>query len=606
MGAVYEAFDRERDELVALKTVLRLDGSTLYRFKHEFRSLTNLSHPGLVRLYELFSEGNQWFFTMELVEGVSFLEYVCPDPNSLHFEKVEETALEAGETTVKDVALGSSPGTAAPARGESPGEAELTARPSSTATVKDGLDISLDQTVSMVSAPSRPPSTQVDPARAVPAPLEPAAQISTVEGSAPEISLPATRSEQTNATVGAGRPTVRRPDFGRLRGALKQLAEVLNELHAQGKLHRDIKPSNVLVTRADRVVLLDFGLSTEVDERTDPDTTDGHIVGTVTYMAPEQAGGSSVTAASDWYAVGVMLYRTLTGVLPHSGRVLEVLIEKQRTDPRRPREVYDDVPEDLDRLCMDLLRRDPGDRPSGGDILRRLGGSAAVASRLAAERRPFVGRESQLAALRTAFADLCKGKTVTIFVHGRSGAGKSSLIERFLEGVRERGEAVILAGRCYEQESVAYKAVDTLIDSLSRYLRRLPRPEADALMPRDVATLAQVFPVLRRAESVAEAPRRLHAIPDQLELRRRAFAALRELLTRVGDRRPLVLAIDDLQWGDLDTRFYCRNCCVRRTRRCSFWSVRTAASMRRSARSCAYSCSPRATVLSPARSHSSR
>jgi serine/threonine protein kinase len=73
MGAVYLAFDRVRGSKVALKTLSRVDGSGIYRFKREFRALADVSHPNLVELHELFSEGNYWFFTMEYVQGQDFL-----------------------------------------------------------------------------------------------------------------------------------------------------------------------------------------------------------------------------------------------------------------------------------------------------------------------------------------------------------------------------------------------------------------------------------------------------------------------------------------------------------------------------------------------------
>jgi hypothetical protein len=550
MGVVYEAFDRERGESVALKTILRLDASTLYRFKNEFRSLADLTHPGLVRLFELFSHGNLWFFTMELVDGVDFLEFVCPDPAGPADDVGRETeAWDAFRSTQRDLAfLGAR---SDPVHAGLPQtEADSPVRAGSQEPTHADLKGQLDPTDAVSPEASSVQSTDVDPAAYRPSGLEP-----TASGSEAPCPMPRTSVEPMapSSAAEAGRGTGRRLDFTRLRAALRQLADVLNELHAQGRLHRDIKPSNVLVNRQGRLVLLDFGLSKDLEARVDPETSDGHIVGTTAYMAPEQAAGRPVTPASDWYSVGVMLYRALVGRLPHEGKALEILMEKQRTDPPRPRSIYNDIPEELDRLCMALLERDPAKRPSGEEILAGLGGMAAEAPQMAAQRRLFVGRDAQLAALDAAFKEMCQGRTVAVFVHGRSGVGKSSLIQRFLEGLFERDLAVILTGRCFEQESVAYKAVDTLIDALSRYLRRLTRREADALIPRDAVMLAQVFPVLRRVEAIAEAPSRPHVVPDQLELRRRAFAALRELLGRIGDRRPLVLAIDDLQWGDVDS-----------------------------------------------------
>src|SRR5271165_6735112 len=76
MGVVFEAYDEERGELVALKTMRRVDPSALERFKQEFRSLSDITHPNLVNLHRLFAVEGCWFFTMELVDGCDFLTYV--------------------------------------------------------------------------------------------------------------------------------------------------------------------------------------------------------------------------------------------------------------------------------------------------------------------------------------------------------------------------------------------------------------------------------------------------------------------------------------------------------------------------------------------------
>ena len=437
MGVVYEAVDRERGEMVAIKTLLNVSPGALYRFKREFRLLTDVTHPNLITLHELFFEGeNQIFFSMEYVDGLGFVEYV---------------------------------------RGSDSDE-----------TPED-----------------------------------------------PEI-----RHE-------------------RLRAALRQIAGGLGAIHAAGMLHRDIKPSNVLLTREGRLVILDFGLVSESVTETVRSTGAGGMIGTPAYLSPEQASGQPASAASDWYAVGVMVFLALTGELPFRGKGLKVLLAKQERDAPTPSSVSPGIPQDLESLCIDLLQREPGKRPGAQEVLRRVGsGPAGIRPRDAVRRDTgdlFIGRDSPLKALQDAFAATHRGRAVAVHVCGRSGMGKSALVREFLVRLQRSDRAVILVGRCYERESVSFKALDSLVDALCQHLMRLPDARAAELMPRDILALARVFPVLQRVKAVSQAPPRVGESPDPRELRRRAFAALKELLARLADRKSLVLHIDDLQWGDRDS-----------------------------------------------------
>ena len=139
----------------------------------------------------------------------------------------------------------------------------------------------------------------------------------------------------------------------------------------------------------------------------------------------------------------------------------------------------------------------------------------------------LVGRESHREAFAAAYRTMLAGNPIMLLVKGRSGSGKSALVQSILEGLEERGEAVVLSGRCYERESVPYKALDSLIDDLARYLLSLPDDTVATLLPRDLQPLTRVFPVLLQVKEVAEAARASRALPpDRQELRRRAFAGL--------------------------------------------------------------------------------
>jgi eukaryotic-like serine/threonine-protein kinase len=474
-GTVYQTYDLERRLVVALKTLHLATPEALYCFKQEFRALADLSHPNLVSLYELMSDGEQWFFTMELVQGVNFLEYV--------------RGIDAGQT-----------------RSNTDPSTVKVANPDTLSGNLESLEQKSGQKI-VIETPGAPSSSS---------------------------------TYQLHLNL--------------LRPALRQLAEGLYALHKAGKLHRDIKPSNILVTKEGRVVILDFGLVTELAPQGIHQSF--NIVGTPAYMSPEQGTGNPVSEATDWYSMGVVLYEALTGRLPFTGSLFEILMQKGRSVPQPPDELVSAIPEDLNNLCLDLLHPLAEKRPSGAEVLDRLGvkTEALKQSPILPRATEFIGRNGHLALLDQAYQSMREGHSVTVYVQGYSGMGKSLLVRHFLEKLQEQDEEmVILTGRCYEQESVPYKAFDNLIDVLSRYLKSLSLTDAEMLMPRDVQALARLFPVLRQVEAVARARQKVLEIPDSQELRRRAFTALRELLSRLANKGPLILFIDDLQWGDFDS-----------------------------------------------------
>ncbi len=351
-------------------------------------------------------------------------------------------------------------------------------------------------------------------------------------------------------------------DEPRLRAALAQIAQGIVAIHQSGKVHRDIKPANVIVTPEGRAVLLDFGIVSDIEfEQTGGAWRSGgnEVVGTAAYMAPEQALATPVAPALDWYAFGVLLYRTLTGKLPFQGPSSQILENKQRFEPPPPGVLVEGVPEDLNQLCMELLRFDPKARPTDQQLLDRLGipreadsrdGLGSISS-LPTQTVPFVGRVSELATLQRAALDSAD-HAVMVVVHGETGVGKSELVRRFAAQVEhDDPDGLILSGTCYERETVPFKAWDDIIEQLSAFLSSLPREAIDALLPPRARLLPQLFPALGRIEAFnLGADSTLSLNP--LEQRAQGVEALRLLFTRLAERRRIVLTIDDFQWVDAD------------------------------------------------------
>lgn len=139
-----------------------------------------------------------------------------------------------------------------------------------------------------------------------------------------------------------------------------QTAKALEHAHSKGIIHRDIKPQNIMLLKDGMIKVADFGIASlenTVEEN------NGETVGSVHYIAPEQARGEAPDARSDIYSLGIVVYEMLTGRLPYVGNSdVEVAVKHMNTDPVTPRDIVPSIPEELERICLKAMNSNIDER----------------------------------------------------------------------------------------------------------------------------------------------------------------------------------------------------------------------------------------------------
>jgi len=153
-----------------------------------------------------------------------------------------------------------------------------------------------------------------------------------------------------------------------------QATEALQAAHADNVVHRDLKPANLFLQSNGLLKICDFGIARTTDTTTEGLTTPGYAMGTVAYMSPEQCEGDPVDGRSDLYSLGCVLYALLTGQPPFSsGEPLAIMYQHRHSPPEGPRARRPGIPADLDRLVLNLLAKDPAQRPAdAGQVIAAL------------------------------------------------------------------------------------------------------------------------------------------------------------------------------------------------------------------------------------------
>jgi class 3 adenylate cyclase len=335
-----------------------------------------------------------------------------------------------------------------------------------------------------------------------------------------------------------------------------QVQQGLAHAHERGIIHRDLKPGNIWLTADGTAKIGDFGLAVSLDRSRL--TMEGMMVGTVAYMAPEQALGRQPDARSDLYSLGCVTYEMVTGRAPFLGDDPVAIISQHiNTAPVAPSWHNPQVPRALESLVLRLLAKDPNERPESAaaipQALQAIVDTASTTTPVAADSdvNPldrlatgiFVGREKEMDELRAGLEDALSGRGRLMMLVGEPGIGKTRTSEEFATYARLRNVQV-LWGRCYEGEGAP--AYWPWVQIIRSYVHDKEPKELASEMGPGAADIAQVVSEVKERLPGLPAPPQLE--PDQARFR--LFDSITTFLKNASKGAPLMVVLDDMHWAD--------------------------------------------------------
>ncbi len=321
---------------------------------------------------------------------------------------------------------------------------------------------------------------------------------------------------------------------------LTDICSVLSLLHSRRLVHRDLTPRNIRCTQDFKAKLIDFGAM-------EPMGPCKQLVGTPSFTAPELIALQSLDARSDLFSLGAALYYALTGRQAYSARTFGELRDAWRSRPRPPSNLVKEIPAELDRLVLSLIELDPMARPvNAAEVMERLSGIAGLqideqllVSRAYLSTPTLVGRDEGVLRLRKHILRVLRGHGGTVMIEGASGVGRT----RFLDACALEGKlagAAVLRADASDARGGNWSAIRVMAGQLLLEFPQLSLNAAEPYAP----VLGHVLPgLLERYEPGSVS---LQSFEDPQQLRPQVQAALRDWLLKISEKRPVVLAVDDV------------------------------------------------------------